>query len=144
MIPSNVLELMRKVGLFPVVLATSDREGKPHITFITWVYPFDEKTIRLAVSSNSRSARNMLETRKASLMLFAQDTALACYGEATLLKENIEELKFPVSVFQINLSGVENNLFPGGTVTGAIPFMHTGDWEKAGELNMIVLDALKA
>jgi len=76
-------------------------------------------------------------------MLIAQDKALACYGTASLLQDRIEEVKFPVSVFEIRINSVENNLFPGGTITGTIPFMHTGDLQKAGELDQLVLDALK-
>jgi hypothetical protein len=38
---------------------------------------------------------------------------------------------------------VEDVLFPGGTVVGTIPFMHTGDLQKAGELDELVLSALR-
>ncbi|MEN3028262.1 MAG: pyridoxamine 5'-phosphate oxidase family protein [Aquificaceae bacterium] len=143
MLPKDLVDLMRKVGVFPAVLATTDKEGNPHVTFITWLYPFDDKTIRIALSSGARSAKNLLQTGQASLMLIAQDRALACYGEASLLQERIEEVKFPVSIFEIRIKGVENNLFPGGTITGTIPFMHTGDLQEAGELDQIVLEALK-
>lgn len=143
MLSKDLVDLMRNVGVFPSVLATCDEEGNVHLTFITWVYPLDDRTLRVAVSANTRSARNMLQTGKVALMLIAQDRALSCYGTAHLLKERIEEVKFPVSVFEITLSSVENSLFPGGTITGTIPFMHTGDLRKAGELDQIVLEALR-
>ncbi|MEJ7554364.1 MAG: pyridoxamine 5'-phosphate oxidase family protein [Aquificaceae bacterium] len=144
MLPKELVDLMRNLGVFPVVLATSDKEGNIHMTFITWVYPIDERTIRIALSSNAKSAKNILQTGQVCLMLIAQDKALACYGNASLLIDRIEEVKFPVSVFEVKIQSVENNLFPGGTITGTIPFMHTGDLQKAGELDQLVLDALRS
>ncbi|MEJ5339514.1 MAG: pyridoxamine 5'-phosphate oxidase family protein [Aquificaceae bacterium] len=144
MIPKELADLMRNLGVFPAVLATSDKEGNMHLTFITWMYPVDDRTLRVALSSNAKSAKNMLQTGQVCLMLIAQDKALACYGTASLLHERIEEVKFPVSVFEVKINSVENNLFPGGTITGTIPFMHTGDLQRAGELDQLVLDALKA
>lgn len=144
MIPKELTDFMRNLGVFPTVLSTSDKEGNLHLTFITWIYPVDDRTIRVALSSNAKSAKNMLQTGYACLMLIAQGTALACYGTASLLHERIEEVKFPLSVFEIRINSVENNLFPGGTITGTIPFMHTGDLQRAGELDQMVLDALKA
>lgn len=144
MIPKELLGLMRNLGLFPSVLATSDREGNLHLTFVTWVYPVDEKTLRVALSTDARSARNMLQTGRACVMLIAQDKALACYGGVSLLQESIEGVRLPLSLFEIRIDSVENNLFPGGTITGTIPFMHTGDLQRAGELDQLVLDALRA
>ncbi|WPM32951.1 pyridoxamine 5'-phosphate oxidase family protein [Hydrogenobacter sp. T-2] len=144
MLPKELVDLMRNLGVFPTVLATSDKESNIHMTFITWVYPVDERTIKIALSSNAKSAKNMLQTGQACLMLIAQDKALTCYGNANLLIDRIEEVKFPVSVFEVKIQSVENNLFPGGTITGTIPFMHTGDLQKAGELDQLVLDALRS
>jgi len=144
MLPKDLVELMRNLGVFPVVLCTVDKDGNPHLTFITWVYPVDDKTIRIALSSNAKSAKNMLQTSTVSLMIIAQDKALACYGKASMIKDRIDEVKFPVSVFEVEIYNIENNLFPGGTITGTIPFMHTGDLQKAGELDQLVLDALRS
>ncbi|MCS7170895.1 MAG: pyridoxamine 5'-phosphate oxidase family protein [Aquificaceae bacterium] len=144
MIPKDLFELMRKVGVFPAVLATADKDGNVHLTFVTWIYPIDEKTIRVALSSNAKSSKNLLQTGRACLMLMAQNTSLACCGKAALFQDRIEEVKFPVSVFEIRLESVEDALFPGGTITGTIPFMHTGDLQKAGELDQMVLEALRS
>ncbi|RMH80920.1 MAG: pyridoxamine 5'-phosphate oxidase [Acidobacteria bacterium] len=143
MLSRDLVDLMRDVGVFPAILATSDKDGNVHITFITWVYPINDRTLRVALSSNAKSAKNMLQSGQACIMLIAPGKALACYGTASLVQERIEEVKFPVSVFEISISSVENNLFPGGTITGTIPFMHTGDLQKAGELDQIVIEALR-
>ncbi len=144
MLPRDLIDLMRDMNVFPVVLGSVSQDNEVHLAFVSWVYPMDERRIRVAVSSNSKSAKNLLETKKASIMLFAPDKALSCYGSAELLIERIESVKFPVSVFEIGIDRVENNLFPGATIVGTIPFVHTGDLKKAVDLDLAVLEALKS
>lgn len=143
MIPKELIDTMKNLGVFPVVLGTVDRDGNIHLAFITWVHPVDERTLRFALSSNAKSAKNIAETGKASLMVFNTNTALALYGRAKMVLERIEEVKFPVSVFELSLEKVENTLFPGGTVLGPIPFAHTGNLVEASELDDLVLSALR-
>jgi len=143
MLPKELIDFMRSVGVFPIVLTTTDKNGELHTTFITWVYPLDGSTLRLALSSNAKSAKNMQETGKVAIMVFSANTALALYGNAKLVLDRIEEANFPVSVFEVSIQRVEDALFPGGTVVGTIPFMHTGDLQKAGELDELVLSALR-
>ncbi len=144
MIPKDLSSLMTELGVFPTILCTVDEQGNPHITFITWIYAINDRKVRIALSSNSKSAKNMNQTGKACLMLIAPGKALACYGQVRMIKERIEEIKFPVSVFEMEINNTENNLFPGGTITGCIPFMHTGDLQKAGELDQIVIESLRS
>jgi flavin reductase (DIM6/NTAB) family NADH-FMN oxidoreductase RutF len=82
MLPKELIDFMRSVGVFPIVLATTDKNGELHTTFITWVYPVDDKTLRLALSPNAKSAKNMQETGKVAIMVFSANTALALYGNA--------------------------------------------------------------
>ncbi len=144
MLPRDLVDLMRDMNIFPVVLGSVSQNNDIHLAFVSWVYPLDERTIRVALSANSASAKNLRETGKVSIMLFAPDKALSCYGSAKMVLEKIDSVKFPVSVFEISVDRVENNLFPGATITGIIPFVHTGDLKKAVELDLAVLEALKA
>jgi len=143
MLPAEVVELMRNLGVFPVVLGTSDREGNIHLAFITWVYPISDRVLRFALSSNAKSSKNVQETGRVSIILFAPGKALSCYGSAKVVLDRIEEVKFPVSVFEMEIERVEDNLFPGATITGIIPFAHTGNLEKVSELDMLVIEAMK-
>ncbi len=128
--------------LTPSVVATS-KDNKPYTTFITWLIALDEKRLRFAVNKDSLTANNLKENPYASVEVFAEGIAVSISGSVKLIKEEIEELSFPVSVFELNVENVVDNLFPGGTVKGSIPFEHTGDVEKAKELDEIVLKALK-
>ncbi|GAB6064986.1 pyridoxamine 5'-phosphate oxidase family protein [Aquifex pyrophilus] len=144
MLPRDLIDLMRDLNVFPVVVSTVDKEGNIHITFITWVYPVDERTIRIAVSSKAKTSQNIRETGKVAIQIFAPDKALSCYGNAKEIVEKIEDIPFPVSVFEVEIDTVENSLFPGATITGIIPFAHTGNVLKMTELDDKVLRALKA
>ncbi|MFN3813240.1 MAG: pyridoxamine 5'-phosphate oxidase family protein [Aquificaceae bacterium] len=143
MLPKSLMDLMRNLWVFPAVLGTVDKEGNIHLTFITWVYPVDERTIRFALSSGAKSSKNIQQTGIASIMFFAQDMAFACYGSTQMVSDSIEEVKFHVSVFEMNIERAENNLFPGGTVIGTIPFAHTGNLINMVELDVTVIEAMK-
>ena len=143
MLPRDLIDLMRDLNVFPIVVATADKEGNVHITFITWVYPIDERKLRIAVSSNAKTSQNIRETGRVAIQIFAPDKALSVYGNAKEIKERIEDVPFPVSVFEVDIDTVDNALFPGATITGIIPFAHTGNVLKMTELDSKVLKALK-
>ena len=143
MLPRELIDLMRDLGVFPVVIGTVDGEGNQHLTFITWIYPTDERTLRLAISSKALSSENIRKTGKLAVQLFAPDKSLTCYGRAIEVVEKIEGIPFDVSVFEMEIERVENSLFPGSTITGIIPFAHTGNVHKMAELDAKVLSALK-
>lgn len=144
MLPRDLIDLMRDLGVFPVVVGTVDREGNQHLTFVTWIYPVDERTLRIAVSSNAKTAQNMRETKKVAVQLFAPDKSLTCYGTVEEVIQRIEGIPFDVSVFEMSVENVENSLFPGSTITGIIPFAHTGNVKKMVELDEKVISALKS
>ena len=140
-LPENVLNLLK--NLTPSVVATA-KENKPYTTFITWLIAKDEKTIRFAVNKDSLTANNIKENPYVSIEVFGNGIACSISGSAKIIKEEIETISFPVSVIEVNVENVVDNLFPGGTVTGEIPFKHTGDIEKAEDLDKKVLEALTA
>ncbi len=143
MLPRELIDLMRDLGVFPVVVGTVDGEGNQHLTFITWVYPADERTLRIAVSSKAKTSQNIRETGKVAVQIFAPDKSLTCYGTAREIIDRIEGIPFDVSVFEINVESVENSLFPGSTITGIIPFAHTGKVLKMVELDEKVMSVLR-
>ncbi len=143
MLPRELIDLMRDLGVFPVVIGTVDGEGNQHMTFITWIYPLDERTLRFAVSSKAKTAENIRQTGKVAIQMFAPDKSLTCYGIAREVLEKIEGVPFDVSVFEMEIDTVENSLFPGSTITGVIPFAHTGKVLKMVELDEKVVSALR-
>ncbi|WP_029521839.1 pyridoxamine 5'-phosphate oxidase family protein [Persephonella sp. KM09-Lau-8] len=139
-IPDNILPYLQ--DLTPSVLATS-RDNKPYTTFITWLIAKDKNTIRFALSKDSYSTENLKENPYASVEVFGEGFALSISGKTKLIVDEIGELPFPISVFEMKVEKVVDNLFPGASVTGKIPFEHIGDTVQAKEFDRIVLEELK-
>jgi flavin reductase (DIM6/NTAB) family NADH-FMN oxidoreductase RutF len=129
--------------LTPVVIAT-ESDNKPYTTFISWAIAKDENTLRIAVSTNAKTTENIRKNKNVCIELFDKDLAVSISGEAQIIKEKIEGISFPVAVIEIKITEINDNLFPGATVTGKIPFTHTGNVEKAEALDKKVLEALRA
>ncbi|WP_457635579.1 pyridoxamine 5'-phosphate oxidase family protein [Persephonella sp.] len=139
-IPSNILPDLQ--DLIPSVLATS-KDNKPYTTFITWLTVKNEKTVRFALSKDSVSTENLKNNPYASVEVFGEGFALSISGKTELIVDEIQQLPFPVSVFEMEVEKVVDNLFPGARVTGKIPFEHTGDTVQASEFDKIVMEELK-
>jgi len=136
----SILKEMRE--LTPSVLATT-REQRPYTTFITWLIAVDPSTIRFALTSNSYSAENIKQNPYVSVEVFGNGFAVSISGPVELIQEKIQGIDFDVSVFEMKIEKVVNNLFPGATIKGKIPFEHTGDISKAEELDRIILKQLR-
>jgi len=143
MLPRELVDLMREMVVFPVVVGTVSKEGDIHMTFITWIYPLDERTLRIAVSSSARTSENIRDTGRVAVQIFAPYRSLTCYGRGKEVVGRIENIPFEVSVFEINVERVENSLFPGSTITGIIPFAHTGRVKELVELDTAVMAVLR-
>jgi hypothetical protein len=139
-LPENLVKSMEE--LTPCVVSTVEGD-KPYSTFITWLIAIDDETLRMAVSADAKTTNNIRNNPNVSIEVFDKDVAMSITGTANIIQDEIPTIPFPVSVIEIKVNGVRNNLFPGGTITGKIPFVHTGDIEKAEELDNMVLEALK-
>jgi len=140
MLNKDMLDLLK--DFMPAVFATV-KDGKPHLAFLSWLIATDEKTIKVALSKNSASVNNIKENANVAISVFGPSIAATIYGTAKIVKDEIETIPFPVSVVEVNVESVVDNLFPGATVKGTIPFEHTGKIQKALELDEKVLNALK-
>ncbi len=144
MLSRELIDLMRDLYVFPVVINTVSLDIKPYSALITWVYPASENKLNIALGTKSKSAQNLISNPKVCVNIFAQDVALILHGTATLRTETIENIPFGVSAFSIDVESVENNLFSGATILSPITFAHTGNIEKAINLDKIVIEHLKS
>ncbi len=140
MLDKDLLDLLK--DLTPAILGTVDND-KPYLAFVSWLVAKDEKTLRVALSKNSKSVENIKINSNVAISVFGPSIAKTIYGTGKIVKDSIEDIAFPVSVIEINVENVVDNLFPGGNVKGTIPFEHTGNVQKALELDEKVLKALK-
>lgn len=140
MLSENLKALLK--DLTPSVVATVF-DSKAHLAFVSWLIAKDEKILRIALSSNSKTVENIKNNSYVGVSVFGPEVASTIYGTGKVIKERIEDIPFPVSVVEVEIESVVDNLFPGATVKGVIPFEHTGNIQKAVELDEKVLKALK-
>lgn len=140
MLDRDLSDLLK--DLTPAVLSTVD-SGKPYLAFVSWLTAKNEKTLRIALSKNSKSVENIKNNTNVAISVFGPSIAKTIYGTGKIIKDSIEDIPFPVSVIEVNVESIADNLFPGGNVKGTIPFEHTGNVQKALELDEKVLKALK-
>lgn len=141
MLNENLMKLLN--DLTPAVFATVDGD-KPYLAFVSWLIAKDQNTIRVALSKNSKSVENVKKNPNVAVSVFGPEIAATIYGKAEVIKDTIEDIPFGVSVLEVKVENVIDNLFPGATVKGTIPFEHTGNVQKALELDEKVLKALRS
>ncbi|MDM7272949.1 pyridoxamine 5'-phosphate oxidase family protein [Sulfurihydrogenibium azorense] len=141
MLNENLMKLLN--DLTPAVFATVDGD-KPYLAFVSWLIAKDQNTLRVALSKNSKSVENIKNNPNVAVSVFGPEIAATIYGKAEIIKDSIEDIPFGVSVLEVKVENVVDNLFPGATVKGTIPFEHTGNVQKALELDEKVLKALRS
>ncbi|MFN4308130.1 pyridoxamine 5'-phosphate oxidase family protein [Sulfurihydrogenibium azorense] len=141
MLNENLMKLLN--DLTPAVFATVDGD-KPYLAFVSWLIAKDQNTLRVALSKNSKSVENIKNNPNMAVSVFGPEIAATIYGKAEIIKDSIEDIPFGVSVLEVKVENVVDNLFPGATVKGTIPFEHTGNVQKALELDEKVLKALRS
>ncbi|ACN99178.1 pyridoxamine 5'-phosphate oxidase-related FMN-binding [Sulfurihydrogenibium azorense Az-Fu1] len=141
MLNKNLMKLLN--DLTPAVFATVDGD-KPYLAFVSWLIAKDQNTLRVALSKNSKSVENVKNNPNVAISVFGPEIAATIYGKAEIIKNSIEDIPFGVSVLEVKVENVVDNLFPGATVKGTIPFEHTGNVQKALELDDKVLKALRS
>ncbi|WP_028950926.1 pyridoxamine 5'-phosphate oxidase family protein [Sulfurihydrogenibium subterraneum] len=141
MLNENLMKLLN--DLTPAVFATADGD-KPYLAFVSWLIAKDQNTIRVALSKNSKSVENVKNNPNVAVSVFGPEIAATIYGKAEVIKDTIDDIPFGVSVLDVKVENVVDNLFPGATVKGTIPFEHTGNVQKALELDEKVLKALRS
>lgn len=140
MLSEKIMAVLK--DLTPAVVATV-AENKPYLAFVSWLIAKDESTIRIGLSSNSKTVENIKANPNVAISVFGPEVASTIYGTTQIIKDKIEDIPFGVSVVEVKVENVVDNLFPGATVKGVIPFEHTGNIQKAIELDEKVLKALK-
>lgn len=140
MLSEKIMNILK--DLTPAVVATVEGD-KPYLAFVSWLIAKDESTIRIGLSSNSKTVENIKSNPNVAISVFGPEVASTIYGTAKIIKDKIEDISFGVSVIEVKVENIVDNLFPGATVKGVIPFEHTGNIQKALELDEKVLKALK-
>lgn len=126
-----------------VVFGTTDGEGWPNLTIVSWLVARGPTEVRLAIDPKSRSVDNIRRHGQCVLQLFTGGTAYLVRGDAELLADRIEGVKFPMGVVRIAVKDVRENMFFGGRLQHELTYDYTYKLELAQEIDRAVYAALR-
>ena len=145
----NVLsELTKELQVFLsgeklVLLGTIDAEGNsPSVSAISWVKSRDERTVRFAVSSNSRIVSNLRSNPNAVLTIIGLGTVYSINGKVLILEETMEDVSLKLAKLEFVVEKIYNSMFWGSKITAEPAFEKTYNVEKAKKLDEQVYSAL--
>jgi len=88
---------------------------------MSWVTALDHRTIRVAVSPEVSTYRNILENDRVMLSLIGGTMTLSISGRARVLAESIEEVPFPMAMVEVLVDEVKDDCLIGrGTTDDAV------------------------
>ncbi|MFQ6014706.1 MAG: pyridoxamine 5'-phosphate oxidase family protein [Anaerolineae bacterium] len=141
-LPKELMDHLNEPNI--LVVATADDEGKPAVDLLSWVMARDSKTVRLVISPHCSGGKNLLANGRAALQLLGTNLAYEVRGTAKLVKEQCESVKFPETMFDLNVEQVEENMFPATHLTGAIPYARDeGTEELHRELDAAIAEEMR-
>jgi flavin reductase (DIM6/NTAB) family NADH-FMN oxidoreductase RutF len=127
-----------------VTISTVDHEtGGPNVSAISWLYAPDEKSILLAVKSESRIVKNVLHNSELVVNLMANDSVYAIHTEATVKVERMEDVPLKLALLSLDVKTVRDVMFYGAKISVEPKFEKTYDVEAAKKLDHQVMSALR-
>ena len=101
-----------------VIMATVDEQGRPDTAPISWVTAVDRRTIRLAVSPQVSTYKNVLNNNHVMLALIGGAMTLSIKGRATVLTPGMEEVPFPMAMIEVAVEEVKDDSIIGRGAEG--------------------------
>src|SRR5437868_5845099 len=92
-----------------VIMATVDVRGRPNTAPMSWVTAVDRQTIRVAVSPEVSTYRNILDNDRVMLSLIGGAMTLSISGRARVLAESIEEVPFAMAMVEVLVDEVKDD-----------------------------------
>lgn len=123
-----VMEHLRQPNI--VGVATIGSDGRPALDLLSWVWPMDNKTVRLVISPNFPGGINLAANGKATLQLIGGALACEIRGTARLVKAQCESVRFPEAMWDLAVEEVRDNMFPATHLTGPIPYARDAGTEE--------------
>src|SRR5918912_1603192 len=83
-----------------VIISTVDERGWPDSAPISWITALDRRTLRLAVSPEVSTFRNILKNDRIMLALLGGTMTLGISGTARVLSESMSDVPFPMAMVE--------------------------------------------
>ncbi|WP_422660354.1 pyridoxamine 5'-phosphate oxidase family protein [Paenibacillus sp. EC2-1] len=127
-----------------VLLNTVDAEsGGPTSSIVSWIYPVNESTLRLAIDHRSRLVVNLKRNPLASVTVFCNEQVIAISGRAEVRQNPLDGVPFDMCCFDIHVEFVRDALFHGIQLASSPEFIKIYDEQAAEKLDGQVLAAMR-
>src|SRR5688572_6416937 len=92
-----------------VTMATVDERGWPDTCPISWIVAVDASTLRLAISREVTTYRNILSNENVMISLVGGAMTLGIRGTARVLSEQIADMVLPMAMVEVSISEVKDD-----------------------------------
>jgi len=108
-----------QVGRLVVVATVNDR-GWPDTAPISWITALDRRTLRMAVSREVSTYRNILYNERVTLSLIGGAMTLGIRGRARVLADDMEQIPLPMAMVEVLIDEVKDDSFIGRGAEGEL------------------------
>lgn len=110
-----------------VILATVDRDNRPHTAPFNYLVAYGLKHIRVAISRNHQTYQNIIENGQVALAVLDEgDIAVCIKGTGRLFLENMES-DYNMSIIEIEIDEVKKDNSNSHFVTQGIRIRHKNE-----------------
>ncbi|WP_216828111.1 pyridoxamine 5'-phosphate oxidase family protein [Alkalihalobacterium elongatum] len=127
-----------------VTIATVDHEtGTPNVNAISWVFAPSQEKVRFAVDNRSRIIENINNHSGVTLNLIGNGSTYSIVGDATVIKEKMDDVPLKLALVEINIKEVRDVMFYGSRIAVEPKYEKTYDANAAAKLDSQVMDSMK-
>ncbi|WP_054956635.1 pyridoxamine 5'-phosphate oxidase family protein [Paenibacillus dakarensis] len=127
-----------------VLLNTVDAEtGGPTSSVVSWIYPVDVSTLRLAIDHRSRLVVNLKRNPLVTITVFGDEYVYAINGRAVVRQDPLNDVPFDMCCFDIQVENVRNALFLGIQLASSPEYVKINDEHAAEALDGQVFAAMR-
>ncbi|MFV8827000.1 pyridoxamine 5'-phosphate oxidase family protein [Alkalihalobacterium sp. APHAB7] len=127
-----------------VTIATVDHEtGTPNVNAISWVFAPTQEKVRFAVDNRSRIIENINNHSGVTLNLIGNGSTYSIVGDATVIKEKMDDVPLKLALVEINIKEVRDVMFYGSRIAVEPKYEKTYDANAAAKLDSQVMDSMK-
>ena len=120
------------LGGQPLVVATSDENGAPVTTLMTWAVARNPQTLTLAVDIRGRAMRNLRANAKVAVEVLGDDICYGLRGTAVVEKELMQSPPFPCAQVAVRVEDIRDHSVAGVQFKGPSYAFHSEKEHRRG------------
>jgi hypothetical protein len=92
-----------------VIMATVDERGWPDTAPISWITALDKRTLRIAVSREVATYRNIQRNENVIISLLGGAMTLGIRGRARVISDSIDDISLPMAMVEMIVDEVKDD-----------------------------------